>query len=371
MNRLAILFALVLVAVDGQAGDHPAAIRIGFASAGLGGRPFTSSGVLAIVHVKSLLEEEFKAENIRIDWHLHKGAGPAVNEALAGGLLDLTTQGDLPSLLGRSSGIKTRIILATSVRANTYLAVPVDSPAKRLEDLKGKRVAYHRGTNATLGIAKLLHSRGLSDADFRTINLDSTAAQVALTNHDIEGAWGSLLLFDLVKRGVARIIDGTRGGDPRNTLQSSILVTESFATAYPSIVQRIVDVLVRTARWQSDPANRSEVFAAWAKSGYAADILEEDYQGDLLRVRSSPLLDEFFTSQYRDGARLALAFKLIRNPVEVDGWFDPRYLSAALKKQNLEEYWLPAAADGSFGTGSTQPTAPTATQPAQPGTDKP
>lgn len=348
--RLMLLALIALAAsVPGAlpAADRPEVIRIGFASAGVGGRPFASSSPLAAVHAKGLLEAEFRADGIRVEWVFHKGAGPAVNEALAGGLLDFSNQGDFPSVLGRSSGIRTRIVLATGVRSNVYLAVPAGSPAQGIRDLLGKRVAYHRGTNATLGIAKMLQSLGLGDADFRTINLDGSSAAVAIASHDVDAVWGSgLTLFDLEARGVVRVIDGTRGRDPRLSLQAHLLVTEDFERQYPAIVQRVVDVVVKEAAYEADDAHRDETFAVWAKSGYPVEAFAREFADSPLRTRCSPLLDGFFYARYRDAVKTSLELKLIRKDVDVDAWLEPKYQRDAVKRLGLEGTWTPCDAAG-------------------------
>ena len=340
MRNLAILAFISLFLGIAAAADQPEVIRIGFASAGVGGRQFTTSSALASVKAKGLLEEEFKADGIRIEWVFHRGAGPAVNEALAGGLLDFTNQGDFPSILGRSSGLATHIILATGVRANTYLAVPTESTATSLKDLLGKRVAYHRGTNATLGIAKILQSQGYTDADFQTINLDGLDASVAIANHEVDAIWGSsLTLYDLLTRKIVRIIDSTRNKDPRLTLQAHLLVTEDFEKKYPAIVQRVVDVVVKEAAWEADEAHRDEVFKLWALSGYPVEAIAWEYQGVPLRDRVSPLLDGFFVERYRDGVATSLALKLIRTGFDVDPWLEPKYVESAVARFHLAGTW--------------------------------
>lgn len=340
MRIILILLVLAGFVPSFIAVEHPEVIRLGFASAGVGGRPFASSSPIASVHAKGLLEAEFKADGIRIEWVFHKGAGPAVNEALASGLLDFSTQGDFPSTLGRASGLKTRIIAGTGVRANTYLAVPASSTATSLKDLLGKRVAYHRGTNATLGIAKILQSHGYTDADFRTINLDGSTAAVAIANHEVDAVWGSsLTLFDLERRGIVRIIDGTRGKDLRLTLQAHLLVTEAFEAKYPHLVQRVVDVLVKEAAWEADEANRQATFQLWTKAGYPIEIYEREFKDTPLRERVSPLLDEFFYERYRDAVKTSLELKLIRRGFEIDDWLEPKYVLSAVKRFGLEGTW--------------------------------
>src|SRR6478609_7188277 len=116
-----------------------------FAGVGIGNRPFSGGSSLSVVHSRGLLEEEFRKDNIKIEWSFFKGAGPAVNEAYANSLIDFALQGDLPSSIGKAGGLKTKLLASTGSRQNTYVAVPADSQIKSLADLKGKKVAIFKG----------------------------------------------------------------------------------------------------------------------------------------------------------------------------------------------------------------------------------
>jgi sulfonate transport system substrate-binding protein len=69
------------------------------------------------------------------------------------------------------------------------------------------------------------------------------------------------------------------------------------------------------------------------------DVLRKDLEGDKLVERNSPLIDDFIVEQYRVQAQQAKAYGLIRRDVDVAGWFDRRYLDAALRDLKLETFW--------------------------------
>ena len=117
------------------------AIRIGVAQPAVGTPPSFSASALAVAHAKGAFEDEFKADGIKIEWIFFKGAGPAVNEALTNHQLDFAVQGDLPAVVAKAAGLKTRLVLASGVRTNIYIGVPPDSPLKTVSDLRGKRVS--------------------------------------------------------------------------------------------------------------------------------------------------------------------------------------------------------------------------------------
>lgn len=336
----ALAFAVsATFSLNAAAAEVPKVIRIGVATVGVGGKPVFGGSTTALVHVKGLLESEFKADGIKVEWNFFKGAGPAVNEALANKLLDFAWQGDLPAIIGRAGGLKTKILLADGTRGTTYLAVPADSPANSLEDLKGKRVALFKGTNGQLLTARVLEQHGLSEKDFRSINMDTATTTAAISTKDVDGAWFAYDVFQLVDRGVAKIIYSTLGKAPTLSRQTHFLVNEDFDKQYPEVVQRVVNTLVKEAAWASDDANREQVLQQWSKSGVPYKAYKQDYEGTPLKVRLSPLLDEFFSTHYRTSVDLARKFKLVRGDVDVKAWFDDRHLQQALKQFKLENQW--------------------------------
>lgn len=324
----------------------PAAIRIGVATGGVGTPPRTGSSTVGLVNAQGLLEQEFAKDGIKVEWIYFKGAGPAVNEALVNKQLDFAWQGDLPSIVHRAGGVKTRIIVGSGVRNGLYLGVPPDSTITRLEDLKGKRVAVFKGTNLHLAAVRALAAKGIKEGDLKLINLDTAAAQAALTTKDIDAAFGYVELFMLREKGSAKVVWSAAQDSFRYTRQTALLVSDEFATRQPQIVQRVVDTVVKTARAYSEESQRGELFAQWGKAEYPERFWREDFVGQPLRVRLSPLLDPFLVARYKDAADEAFTLKLIRSRPEIDTWFDPRFLNAALKSQKLEGYWPEYAADG-------------------------
>jgi len=347
------VFALAFFASTTLAlAQAPSVIRIGVATGGVGAPPRTGSSTVGLVNGQGLLEKEFAKDNIKVEWIFFKGAGPAVNEALVNHQLDFAWQGDLPSIVHRAGGVKTHIIVGSGVRNGLYLGVPPDSSIAKIEDLKGKRVAVFKGTNLHLAAVRALAAHGLKEGDLKLINLDTAAAQAALTTKDIDAAFGYVELFLLRDKGVAKVVWSAAQDSYRFTRQTVLLVDDDFATRQPQIVQRVVDTVVKTARAYSDEAQRGELFAQWGKAEFPEKIWREDFISQPLRVRLSPLLDPFLVARYKDASDEAFRLKLTRSKPEIDSWFDRRFLNAALRAQGLEGYWPEYAADGNLAGGS-------------------
>ncbi|WP_186118888.1 ABC transporter substrate-binding protein [Burkholderia gladioli] len=335
--RLLLLAPLVLPALAAQAA--PLTIRIGVAQQGAGDPPTFGGSAGATVQQQKLLEKEFERDGIRVQWLFFKGAGPAVNEAIADKSIDFALQGDLPAVLARANGLNTHLVAAVGVRSGIKIGVPTGSDIHSVKDLKGKRVGIFRGTNLQLVIDNVLAANGLDERELRVINLDTASALAALASKGIDASVNDYHLSKLVDSGLAKIIYESQNDGPQYTRQSHLLVLDDFERAHPELVQRVVNVFVSASRWASDEANRDALLGQWAQSGIPVSSWQAEFPAGTLKSRNSPLLDPFFVARYQAVAQDALKLKLIRRPVDVNGWIEPKYLDNALKAQHLEHYW--------------------------------
>jgi len=330
----------------------PQVIRIGVATAG-GGDPVTWGGSPGgVVRVNQWLEQEFKASGVQVEWLFFKGAGPAVNEALSNKQIDFAYQGDLPQVIGRANGLKTKLLLVSGARNNLYVVTPPQSDIRGIKDLKDKKVSIFRGTNGHLVAINVLAANGLAERDLKAVNLDTGSSQAALVSSGVDAAFGGYEWFKLRDQGLAKVIYSTKGQDPAYTRQAALLVREDFERDNTTEVQRVVDVFVRAADWSSDEKNRAELFRIWALSGMPVATWEAEFDKQELAPRNSPIPDDFIVARYKAVVDDAVKLKLIRRPVPVDGWFDTRYLKASLKKLGLEKRWVEYDAKGQAKPGS-------------------
>jgi len=342
----ALLALAALTPSSHAAADKPAEIRIAFPGVGNGNRPFVGGSTVATMHLKGLLEEEFRKDGIQVSWSFLRGAGPAVNELFANGLVDVALLGDLPAIVGKAGGLNTRVLAATGIRGNTYLAVPTESTIQSIKDLKGKRVAIFKGTNIQLSVAKLLEANGLREQDIRAINMDSATSRAALVTKDIDAAFGDYGLISLRNQGAVRIVYTTEG-DVRYLRHATLVGTQSFIQKYPDVAKRIVKALVVAAKWTADnEANPSPIFQLWTKSGFTFASFKEDSKGQSLKVLASPLLDDYILSQYKIQLADAQRFGLVKQAFDVGAWFEPRFLNEVLKEAGLTNFWAPVDAAG-------------------------
>jgi sulfonate transport system substrate-binding protein len=338
LKSVLVAATLSLAAMHAYA-DKPTVIRIGVAEQGTGDPPTFGGSPAATVQIQQLLEKEFAPDGIKVKWLFFKGAGPAVNEAIADKSLDFAFQGDLPSVLARANGLKTRILLESGVRVGVKVAVPSDSDIHSIKDLKARHVSIFRGTNLQLVADNALAANHLDERDLHVINLDTASALAALASKGIDASFSDYHLYKLRDQGLVKIVYESQNDGPQFTRQSHLLVLDDFDHAHPDIVQRVVTTFVKGAQWSSDEANRDALFKLWARTGVPYASWQAEFANQPLKSRNSPLIDPFIVARYKTVAQNALNLKLIRQPIDVDTWFEPSYLDNALHTLQLDHNW--------------------------------
>jgi sulfonate transport system substrate-binding protein len=262
-------------------------------------------------------------------------------------LLDFSALGDLPSIVGRASGLDYRMLACASVRGNIYIAVPADSTVQSIGDLRGKKVAVTKGTATHLAGNKILESFGLAEKDVRLINMDVPTATNAIVTGDIDAAIGGSQYLGLRDQGVARIIFRTTGGDPKYTSNTSFLGSASFIQKYPEHTKRVVKTFLLAAKWLADQEGKPEpVFQLWTRTGFTFASFKEDWTNESMKYKTSPLIDPYVHSRYGFQINEAKRLGLTRGTFDFREWIEPSFLNAALRELGLESFWAPRDENG-------------------------
>jgi sulfonate transport system substrate-binding protein len=117
--------------------------------------------------------------------------GAAMLEALATGDVDYAPVGDTPPISALASGTKLTYVAAGNTQAkNSEVLVKKNSGINSLKDLKGKKIAYTKGTSSQYMVFRTLKKAGLSVDDVKWVNLDQNAAAVAYSKGKVD-AWAT------------------------------------------------------------------------------------------------------------------------------------------------------------------------------------
>lgn len=308
------------------------------------GTPYGTS-VIGVLKEQHYLEQEFAKEGVNIVWQFPQGTGPAINEAIANGQIDFANYGGLPNIVGRGSGLKTKI-LASYGNDPVYVVARKGLTFNGLQDLKGKKVAVARGTILELSLATLLKQAGLTSKDIELFDLKSADQIAAISSGDVDVVVGTSSLLVLPEKGLGTLAYTTKGKFDAANLFGSFLVTQAFADQYPETTQRVVTAFVKAAAYSSDEANRKQVIDTWALTKVPRNNIEQDYQGDLLKNRLSPLIDAYYLANLQRGIDFAKESKLIRRDVDITQWVDSHFIEKAIKDLGYQTLWTPRNAQG-------------------------
>lgn len=158
--------------------DTPRTFRIGF----------QKGGVLALAKAKGAVEAALKDRAIGVEWNEFT-SGPPLLEALGAGALDFGSTGDVPPLFAQAAGGDLLYVAATKGAVDgSAILVKKDSPIKTLADLKGKNVAFKRGSSAHNFTIRALQSVGLTTDDITPFDLGPPDAAAAFASGQID-AW--------------------------------------------------------------------------------------------------------------------------------------------------------------------------------------
>ncbi|WP_018608835.1 sulfonate ABC transporter substrate-binding protein [Uliginosibacterium gangwonense] len=224
----------------------PEQLRIGY-----------QKGSLALVVLKESTHLEQRLKGTKITW-VEFPAGPPLLEALAVGSIDVGSTGDSPPVFAQAAG-KDLIYIAYESPApeGSAIVVPKDSPIRALADLKGKRIAFTKGSSAHFLTVQALKKAGLTLADITPVYLQPAEARAAFEGGNVD-AWS---IWDpyyaaIEQSNKARVLTTSKGLSPNNSfyLASAGLTRES-----PDTVKALLEEINKTSISSQRPHETSQL----------------------------------------------------------------------------------------------------------------
>jgi sulfonate transport system substrate-binding protein len=303
-RRNVLIGGLVLAALavtPAQAQDKPTEIRIGT----------QKGGFFPAVRQRHSVEDAFKPLGIEIRW-IDFQFGPPLLEAINVGSVDFGYVGDSPPIFAQAGGARIRYVAAVKSEGNTQaIVVPQDSPIKTLADLKGKRIAFGKGSSAHNLLVAALEKAGLAWSDITPAPLAPADATAAFAKGAVD-AWSIwdpyLALAELNEH--ARVIAFDKDVHKPNAFY---IAGTDFVEKYPSLVAKLNAVFASEGQWAD--THHEEVAKAQAEAT-GVDIAAIRRFVDRSNYRVVPIDDEVIKSQQAVAERFA-RFGLIPKPVNV------------------------------------------------------
>ncbi|HEY8805580.1 MAG TPA: aliphatic sulfonate ABC transporter substrate-binding protein [Clostridium sp.] len=282
--------------------------------------PFGAS--VFVAKEKGWIEEELKKLNVTVKWTSF-AAGPPMNESFAAGQQDIGIMGDVPAIVAKASGQKTNVIANASYGEKTLaLIVKPDSIIKDAKELKGKKVAYVKGSYGHHLLGLVLENAGLTLNDVESINLPVADISTAVTSGEVDAGvvWEPSLTKAVNAGQVKVLIDGT-GIKRANVF---FIANENFAKSNPKIIEAYVKALNKASEYiKSNSKEAAKVIQP------DINISANELANLIPKYNFSPIIDDEDIKELKDVEKFLRTQKLTTTSVNIDNFVDTQYLRSS------------------------------------------
>ncbi|MFW1982089.1 ABC transporter substrate-binding protein [Acinetobacter guillouiae] len=302
-----------------------------------------TSGGLDFIGVPQLIAQDpiflkaLKQKNIELKWEPVTTAAVAtlVNESFINNKIDFAFYGNLPAVVLNATGVRTQIVVPGGVGNNVYLVVPADSPIKTIEDLKGKKIALHRGRPWEINFAQLIQSKGLKLKDFQIINLNPQAGAAALSAKSVDAFFTLSDALTLQDRHLGKIIWSSQSLPADWKMRAELWGRKTYLDQHPDTTQLLADATVRAMQWISQ--HQDEFQQSQTKFGQPLSVIQRESQNTSSNWQQDWLPEyqvDFLKQHYAKVIDHAVKNQLIQTPIKAEELLNAQFTSQAI--QNLQ-----------------------------------
>jgi sulfonate transport system substrate-binding protein len=206
-------------------------------------------GWLSLLKARGTLEKRLAPLGVKVTW-TEFNAGPVQLEALNVGSIDFGDVGEAPPIFAQAAGAPLVYAGASVPRPELEaLLVPKDSPIRSVADLKGKRVAYNKGSNVQYLLVKLLQKHGLAYGDVQSVFLAPADARAAFE----KGAVDAWLIWDPFLAAAQKTLQARVLADANGVANNRYYYFSSrdYATRNPDVLRIAIEEINRIDTWVS------------------------------------------------------------------------------------------------------------------------
>ncbi|OTG84159.1 nitrate ABC transporter substrate-binding protein [Acinetobacter sp. ANC 4558] len=299
-------------------------------------------GVPELISKDEIFLNQLKQENIELQWEPVTTAAVAtlVNESFINNKIDFAFYGNLPAVVLNASGIRTQLIVPGNIGNNIYLVVPPNSPAKNIHDLKGKKIALHRGRPWEINFSQLIESEGLNFKDFQIINLNPQAGAAALSAKSVDAFFTLSDALTLQDRKLGKIIWSSQSLPAEWKMRAELWGRQSYIEQHPKVTQQLADATVRAMYWISQ--NKDEYQLSQTKFGQPLSVIQRESNNTTSTWKKDWFPNyqiPFLTQHYQRVIDHAVKNQLIQTPIKSDELLNSKFTDQAIQNLQVGDYW--------------------------------
>jgi sulfonate transport system substrate-binding protein len=268
-------------------------------------------GKLVLLKSRGTLEPRLKALGYDVKWTEFQ-FGPPLLEAINVGSIDFGNTGETPPVFAQAAGAPIRYVAyEPPAQKGEAILVQKDSPLKSVADLKGKKVAVARGSNAHYLLVKALEKAGVKYEDITPVYLAPADARAAFETGAVDAwsIWDPYQSAAETTLGAKTLTDAT--GLVPNT--QFYLSSQKFIETEPKVLDVVLDELRGVDAWaQADIHVVAEQLSA--SVGLPVPVLEVALKRQSYGIK--PIDDQVLVAQQKLADTL-YQLKLIPKEVRV------------------------------------------------------
>lgn len=289
-------------------------VRIGYQGSG---------GLYGKIIEEKWFEEEYDKLGVAVEYAEFQ-SGPPMTEAIASNRLDFAGLGNMPIIAAQAAGIEFKVISqALDGKNNVAIIVPKDSEIQAIDDLRGKKVAVAKGSNAYNFLYLGLDGAGVDASELEIIQLQPDEAQPAFETGRVDAwaTWDPNITLNVLQDKGRVLADGEQLG----VLSPSFYIArKAFADDYPELVKIYLKVLDKALAWEND--NHQEAIERYAAERNVPPAVIEAIFARSKSI-SIPVSDEII-AQHQQTADFQYEIGSIRKQIDVSEVFDNQYIES-------------------------------------------
>lgn len=220
-------------------------------------------GLLSVLKGRGTLEQRLAPLGVKVTW-TEFPAGPVQLEALNVGSIDFGDVGEAPPIFAQAAGAPLAYVATTPPRpALEAVILPASSTVRSVAELKGRKVAYNRGSNVQYFLAKLLEKNGLQYNDVQHVHLPPSDARAAFEKGSVDAwvIWDPFLAAAEVTLGARVLADAQGVVNNRYYYFSSL----NYAGRNADVIKAVIEELDKVDQWAAAnrPALAAELSQLW------------------------------------------------------------------------------------------------------------
>lgn len=287
------------------------------------------TGAPGIAQSKGFIEEELRNKGYEVEYKSFSGGGPAVNEALAAGELDVVIYADFPGIVSKANGVDTSLIAIYDNFINAAIVVLADSPIKDVNDLRGKKIGFAKGTYMHKYIYQVLQKYSIDLKEVELINTSEGDSALQSGTIDALVVTDTSEALSVLTKKVARTIDSTINNKDFSG-EGIVIARNNYISENKEAVISLLKAIEKGKEYFVK--NPEECYKILTNSGQSYEATKSLYNKDNEKFDYITInISEDSKGKLQETKKFLLDNNLIKKDFEIENWINRSLYEESIK----------------------------------------